>query len=155
MAAELEQLRRERDVAALDSIETQHECAVCMDTYPRSRGLLCGVGGEGKGQGHFFCNEDLSEMTRSQCGDLSAFVRRGCKVVCALCAPGDPAAQNELQLVALAPHLSAAALNSFVEANKAAERQLEERRAQVRQEMERERHADEMQVLVVIIVSCI
>jgi hypothetical protein len=144
LTAELEELRLHRDVTALGTTEAQHECAVCMDAFPLSRGLLCGSGGEGKG--HFFCNEDLSEMTLSQCGDLSSFIKRGCTIVCAMCAPRDPAAQSELQLAALAKHVSVAALGSFVEATKAAERQLEERRGQARQRMDRERHADEMQV---------
>jgi len=150
LADELEELRLHRDVTALSTTEVQHECAVCLDAFPLSHGLLCGSGDAGKG--HFFCNEDLSNMTLSQCGDLSSFVRMGCKIVCAMCAAGDPAAQSELQLVALAKHVSAEALESFVGANKAAERQLEERRGQVQLQMERERHADETQVLYVLSV---
>jgi serine/threonine protein kinase len=104
LAIELEELRLHRDAAKHSSHDEQHECAICCDPFSLRQGLLCGSGGEGKG--HFLCSEDLNDMMLSQCRDLGSFVRFGCKVVCAMCAPGNPMEQRVLELSSLAPLVS-------------------------------------------------
>ena len=153
MVMENERLRLQLDVSRhvqeSQEKESMHDCCVCLNNFPRSSGVLCD--GDGAGNHHFFCNDDLDDMTTNQCSDLGVFVKFGCKVVCAGCkatpvARGEPQVGTEIKLSTLAAHVTDAALASFVDAGKAAELQLEERKNQARLDKVREQHADEMQV---------
>mmetsp|Transcript_9156 Transcript_9156/g.13804 ORF Transcript_9156/g.13804 Transcript_9156/m.13804 type:complete len:890 (-) Transcript_9156:83-2752(-) len=150
LTAKNELLSLKLDVADRLSLESMHNCIVCFNTYPLSKGVMCPRENvEDLNECHFFCDEDFSDMISSQSSDIGQFIKFGCKIVCPMCL-AVPVPQGEVQVqtqLPLSAHATEEALSSYIEACRRADRDLEDRKNAVERARDQERHMDEMQAL--------
>ncbi len=150
LTAENELLSLRLDVADRLSMESMHNCIVCSNTFPLTKGVMCPREDvKDVSECHFFCDEDFSDMINSQCSDIGQFIKFGCKIVCPMCL-ALPVLQGEVQVqtqLSLSAHVTEESLVSYIDACRRADRDLEDRKNDVERTRDQERHMDEMQAL--------